>query len=137
MGRKAEVNKSRAQGPSTDPLTTTDSIGVDERLIDGMASANQAFIESQAKKNEEFVAAALRVHDLMRAELDSQPGFEESEHGSAVANLEDRGGNITETPNTITLLQGDNIRLSRELAELRERMDKFAHVVLQNWGKVI
>lgn len=37
---------------------------------------------------------------------------------------------------TITL-QADNLRLSGEVATLKERVDKLAHVVLQNWGRVI
>lgn len=40
-------------------------------------------------------------------------------------------------PNMVTLLQGDNIRLSAEVMELKARVDKLAHVVCQNWGKVI
>ena len=40
-------------------------------------------------------------------------------------------------PSMVTLLQGDNIRISAEVVELKARVDKLAHVVCQNWGKVI
>lgn len=37
----------------------------------------------------------------------------------------------------ITALQADNLRISGELQVAKERIDKLALVVLQNWGKVI